>query len=112
MKELPPDPKPWTPPPERWCDRHRHKDGTPPERTIIAMRLTVFYGLGIVAVGNFKIPRPMRELFDLCLRRYGNDIMMVWRERCSGLTPRHDVNADQIFLQMLADLAKERGVTR
>ena len=112
MKELPPDPKPWTPPPERWYDRHQHSAGVHATRTIIAMRLTVFDRLGIVRPGTFTISSALQELFDRCLQRHGDGIMTVWRERCSGLTPLSTDDGDQLFPKMLAELAKERGATR
>ena len=112
MKELPPDPKPWLPPPERWYDRHRHGAKEPAARTITAMRLTVFDRLGIAATGNYVVPVPALELFDQCLRWYGDDIMTAWRELCAGLTRQHDDNVDRLFMTALSEMAKRRSVAR
>ena len=106
MKELPPDPMPWTPPAERWYDRHEHTAETSVDRTLTAMRLTVYDRLGI-ACGPFKSTPALREAFTQALRRHPEDMMSVWRDLCSGIRkPVHDGNAEAVFCFLMTMMSK------
>lgn len=112
MKELPPDPKPWTPPPERWYDRHEHTATTPASRTIMAMRMTVFDRLGFTTVAaTYTISPAVVSLFEQCLLRHPDNLMETWRIMCAVLSPHHDANGEQLFLTALGRMAKGRGAT-
>ena len=110
MKELPADPKPWRPPPERWFDRHEHTPETSDIRTLTAMRLIVYDRVGLGTPADKWVVTPVEtELLRKCLWLYpdGDDLMKVWRDRCSALRQlAHGESAVPVYINLLALIAK------
>ena len=107
-KGLPPDPAPWQPPPERWFDRHEHTAGTTAMRTLTAMRVVVYDRVGLIeSVRKHTVTPAENELLQKCLKRYPDDLMSRWRERCAALRPvPYEESADLIYTKLLAEIAK------
>lgn len=85
MKDLPPDPPVYTPPPERWFDQHRHSgDGIADKtKTLNAMWLTLHDRMCLPLPKKAKTFSPMeREGFDKLSKRLGDSLMDVWRIAC------------------------------
>ena len=107
-KGLPPDPAPWQPPPERWFDRHEHTAGTTAMRTLTAMRIIVYDRVGLIeSVRKHTVTPAETELLQQCLKRYPDDLMSKWRERCASLRPiPFAESADLTYTRLLAEIAK------
>ena len=89
MKDLPPDPPIYTPPPERWFDRHEHKPGDTSRialtTTLSAMWLTLHDRMRLPLPSNQRtfsvIDITMAESF---IKRIGADMTMsMWRSACN-----------------------------
>lgn len=105
MKDLPPDPPVWTPPPERWFDRHEHNpaDMTPAAltRTLSAMWMTLH--------DRMRIPLPTKarnftvtdfEMLRKLISKLGTATMLTWRMACNYA--KKDETPEEAFRNLLA----------
>ena len=102
MKELPSDPVPYTPPPDRWYERHVHAPGSAAEamRTLIAMRLTVDERLGLNAKKQYVFRPVVAVMLAKFVKKNEGNVMEVWRTLCLSL--RGDEDPEKAFLRLLA----------
>ena len=96
--ELPPLPPPYTPPPERWFDRYEIDTASyNPSETLNAMWLTLLDRLGRDAAPR-KFTPAERTMLDRMYKRYGIEIMAIWRSMCDNVTGE----PEQAFLRLLS----------
>ena len=91
MKDLPPFPPVYVPPPDRWFDRHEHTDTVTSARTMMAMLLTVYDRIGILPpVVSRRFTAAEGESFYRLARLLGTELMTTWRSHCDQLSKLAD----------------------
>ena len=106
MKDLPPFPPVYVPPPERWFDQHEHDATVTSARTMMAMQLTVYDRVGdMPLVVSRRFTAAEGESFARLVRLLGADLMTVWRTRCDNLPKVSD--PEVAFAALMTSLIKE-----
>lgn len=108
MKELPSDPPVYTPPPERWFDRHEHAtlsgmpDMTPAAltNTLNAMWLTLHDRRREPVPASHKFGVAEREMLTKLIGKFGDSLMSAWRTACNYTGDCEDT--DKAFHNLLS----------
>jgi membrane glycosyltransferase len=108
MKELPPNPTPYSPPPEQWYLTYEYS-GDPSasamNQAIIAMMLTLHDTMGLKMRQDKTFVTPThRNAFKAFAERHGNGAMDEWRDLCSALRVRpDDADINALFFNLIAE---------
>ena len=108
MKELPPDPPIYTPPPGRWFERHEHStvaglpETTPTAltNTLNAMWLTLLDRRREPAPAAHKFSLADREMLTKLIGKFGDSLMTAWRMACNHTGDCED--AEKAFRNLLS----------
>jgi len=105
MKDLPPDPPVWTPPPERWFDRHEHN----PEDMTSASLARTLSAMWMTLHDRMRLPLPTKprnfttvenEMARKLIAKLGPSMMLTWRMACNYANK--DETPEEEFRNLLA----------
>ena len=108
MRELPPNPTPYSPPPEQWYMTYEYS-GDPSasamNQAIIAMMLTLHDTIGSkMRQDKANVTSTHRNAFKAFAERYGNGTMGEWRDLCAALRVRpDDADINALFFNLIAE---------
>lgn len=103
MKELPPPPPIWTPPPERWFDRHEHPliaRASDNVKTLNAMRLILHDRMGLPAPNQCNFTVVECEMLAKLAAKLGPALMSTWRMACV-YGPKRGEDPETAFTNLL-----------
>lgn len=105
MKDLPEDPPVWTPPPERWFDRHEACAADAPllelTKTLSAMWLTLHDRMRLpLPTAAHKFTMPDQEMLRKLIAKHGPATMLIWRAACDRVPT--EVAPEKLFRDILA----------
>ena len=108
MKELPPDPPVWNPPPERWFDQHEHD---PKDTSNVALGKTLA-AMWLTLLDRQRIPAPATmpkwttadfEMVRGLIAKHGTFLMQGYREACDRAAK------DTNLTGLLRDMVSTKG---